>query len=126
MRFCRWLFWMAGAYGLLLLAPQYFLESQIDPPLAHPEYFYGFVGVAVAWQAAFLIIGCDPARYRLLMVPSVLEKFSFGAAAVWLLLLERAPAIVAAFGAVDLALGVLFAIAFVICPRWRGEPSPAR
>jgi hypothetical protein len=126
MRFCRWLFWIAGAYGLLVLVPQYFLEPQIDPPLVHPEHFYGFVGVAVAWQVAFLIIGCNPPRYRLLMIPSVLEKFSFGVAAVALLSLARAPAIVAAFGAVDLALGALFVVAFFACPRARDEDSQTR
>ena len=29
----------------------------------------------MAWQIAFLIIGSSPARFRLLMIPSILEKF---------------------------------------------------
>ena len=26
------------------------------PAITHPEYFYGFLGVAAAWQVAFLVI----------------------------------------------------------------------
>jgi hypothetical protein len=68
---------------------------------------------------AFLIIGLDPPRYRLLMFPSVLEKVSFGAATLVLLALGRVTPVVAAFAAVDLVLAVLFAIAFFVCPRTR-------
>ena len=60
MKFSRWLFRIAGIYGLIVLVPQYFLESKIGeqtpPAITHPEYFYGFVGVGIAWQIAFLII----------------------------------------------------------------------
>ena len=61
-------FFIAGIYGLLALVPMYFLEGRIGrdypPPINHPEHFYGFLGVAVAWQAAFLVIGRDPVRFR--------------------------------------------------------------
>ncbi|MFO0917436.1 MAG: hypothetical protein U0872_03875 [Planctomycetaceae bacterium] len=85
-RTARWILRLAGIYGLLVLAPFYFLERQIGieqpPPITHPEYFYGFAGVALAWQVAFLIMATDPRRYRLLLLPSALEKFSFGIATV--------------------------------------------
>src|SRR4051812_15655536 len=101
MTFSRWLFRLAGIYGLFMLLPQYFLEQRLGrdfpPPINHPEYFYGFVGVAIAWQLAFLVIGQDPARYRLFMLPAVVEKFSFGIAAIVLFLLGRIPDIVLAF-----------------------------
>lgn len=119
MQFSRWTFRIAGVYGLLLLVPQYLFESQLAPPLAHPEFFYGFLGVAVAWQVAFLIIGLDPPRYRLLMVPSLLEKISFGVAALVLVALERTSALVAPFAAIDLVFALLFAIALWLCPRRR-------
>ena len=48
--------------------------------ITHPEYFYGFIGVGLAWQVAFLIIATDPRRYRPLIIPSIIEKFSFAAA----------------------------------------------
>ena len=60
----RRLFWFAGIYGLAVLTPQYLMERRIGidfpPEISHPEYFYGFVGVALAWQVAFLVIATDP------------------------------------------------------------------
>ena len=80
MQFARWVFRIAGIVGLMMLLTMYFLEEQIGrdqpPPIAHPEFFYGLVGVAVAWQFAFLVISLDPPRYRLLMLPAVIEKES--------------------------------------------------
>ena len=72
MVFARRTFLIAGVYGLLALVPMYFLEGRIGrdipPPITHPEYFYGFIGVAVAWQVAFLVIARDPVRFRPLMI----------------------------------------------------------
>ena len=68
MNFAKWVFLLAGIYGLLVVTPQFFLEQRVNrdypPAITHPEYFYGFAGVALAWQVAFLIISRDPARYR--------------------------------------------------------------
>ena len=68
----------AGVYGLIVMAPNYFLERQISqndpPPITHPEYFYGFVGVALAWQVAFLLISREPVRLRPLMLPPCWRK----------------------------------------------------
>jgi hypothetical protein len=117
MRFARWVFTGAAIYGIIVLAPQYFLEAQIGrdypPPITHPEHFYGFVGVALAWQFAFLLIGRDPARYRALMPIAVLEKLAFGLPAVVLYTQDRLHAHVLGAGLLDLLLGTLFAISFV-------------
>ena len=60
MKFARWVFRIAGIYGLIVLVPQYFLEGKIaeqsPPAITHSEFFYGFLGVGIAWQIAFLII----------------------------------------------------------------------
>jgi hypothetical protein len=32
---------------------------QYVPPSAYPQFFYGFLSVAMAWQIAFLLIGSD-------------------------------------------------------------------
>jgi len=68
MRVARIVFRVAGVYGFLALLPQYFMEQQIGrdypPPITHPETFYGFIGIALAWQAAFLVIARDPVRFR--------------------------------------------------------------
>ncbi len=117
MLWTRRLFWIAGIYGLLVLLPQYFMERRIGidhpPDITHPEYFYGFVGVALAWQVAFLIIATDPSRYRPLIIPAVIEKFTFAGAAAILLIQGRVPKLVGAFAAIDFVLGVLFVIAFM-------------
>ena len=44
-------FLIAGIYGLLVLVPQYFVEAAgVVSTIALPEFFYGFFGVAAAWQ----------------------------------------------------------------------------
>jgi len=110
------IFLVAAVYGIAVLAPQYFLEAKVGrdfpPPITHPEHFYGFIGVALAWQLAFLLIAKDPVRYRLFMLPAIAEKLAFGIAAPVLFLLGRAPAPVALFGGVDLLLATLFFVAF--------------
>jgi hypothetical protein len=116
MAFARWLFWIAGIYGLLVLVPQYFLEQKVGvdypPAIMHPEYFYGFLGVAIAWQVAFLIIGQNPVRFRPMMIPSALEKLSFTAAAVALYVQSRLPSVLLAAGLLDLVFAVLFLVAW--------------
>jgi hypothetical protein len=116
MRFATWVFRIAGIYGLIVLLPQYLMEERLGrdypPAITHPEYFYGFLGVAVSWQVAFLIIAHDPARYRLLMIPAMLEKATFGIAAVVLFVQQRIPDMLLSFGIIDLVWGLLFLAAF--------------
>jgi hypothetical protein len=116
-RFATWVFRIAAVYGVVALLPQYFLEERIGrdfpPPITHPEHFYGFVGVALAWQAAFWVISRDVRRYRLLMLPAVLEKLAFGVPAQVLVAQGRADPLVAAAGGIDLLLAALFAASFV-------------
>jgi hypothetical protein len=118
MLFARRVFLIAGIYGLIVLAPQYFLEAKTgrDHPagITHPEFYYGFTGVALAWQFAFLIIARDPVRYRLMMLPGIFEKLSFGLAALVLYAQGRLPALMLAAGCGDLAFAALFAVAFVL------------
>lgn len=120
MKFAKIVFTVAGVYGLLVLLPQYFLEKKngLDnpPPINHPEYYYGFVGVAVAWQVLFLILARDPVRYRRIMIPSVLEKAGFGIACIVLYLQNRLAAMTLGFGILDLILGALFVAAYLKTP----------
>jgi hypothetical protein len=84
MRFAKWVFLLAGVSGILLAVPPYFLERQTGedypPPITHPEYYYGFFGVTLAWQVMFLVIASDPVRYRRAMLPAILEKAGFAVA----------------------------------------------
>ena len=91
MKFARVVFWFAGVWVFLILTPLYFLFDtigrQTPPPLTHPGFYYGFVGLGLSWQLAFLIIGTDPARYRPMMIAAILEKFLYGVALIVLYLL---------------------------------------
>lgn len=115
-RFARAVFLGAGIWGVLLLTPMYFTELLVSPAespaQSHPEFFYGFVGVGLAWQLAFLIISRDPRRYRALIPAALIEKFSFGLAVLVLGVYGRVPASAIGFGLIDLVLGVLFAISY--------------
>lgn len=122
MTFAKRVFFGAGVYGLIVLVPMYFLEGRqgqdSPPPVTHPEHYYGFVGVAVAWQSAFPLISREPAKYRLMMLPSILEKLAFGIA-VWVLFLEaRVAAPMLGPASIDVALAALFALAF-----WKLRPE---
>lgn len=120
MRFARYVFGIAGVYGLVVLLPQYFLleKTGLDnpPAITHPEYFYGFVGVAVAFQIVFLTIASDPVRYRPLMPATLVEKFSFAIATLVLLMQGRVAGPIVAGAAIDALLGVLFAISYFRTP----------
>ena len=117
MRFARWTFLIAGIYGLLALVPMYFMESQIGidtpPAITHPEFFYGFIGVAVAFQLVFIIISTDPVKYRPLMLAAIVEKFSFAIAAAALLMQGRIAGMIIVGAGIDLVLGVLFFLAWL-------------
>src|SRR6187200_1279121 len=112
MRFAKIVFLLSGLYGVLVLVPQYFAEKLIarayPPPITHPEHFYGFIGLGLAWQILFFIIAADPARLRPAMIPSMLEKISFGVAALVLFRQGRAMGSLLAAGILDLFLAAMF------------------
>jgi hypothetical protein len=117
-KFAKIVFVIAGIWGVLLLVPLYFIfdliGQQDPPPITHPAFYYGFVGVALAWQVAFFLIARDPVRFRPMMIPSMLEKVAYGGAVVVLYAQGRmSHAQDLVFGLVDLIFAVLFAIAFV-------------
>lgn len=120
MSFARRLFAIAGIYGLIVLTPLYFLEAKnnrdFPPAITHPEYYYGFIGIGLAFQLIFLIIARDPARYRAMMIPSMVEKFSFGIAVITLFVLGRVSAVILGISCVDLLFGFLFILGYAKTP----------
>jgi hypothetical protein len=120
MKFARIVFAVAGVYGLLVLLPQYFLERKIGmdfpPPINHPEHFYGFTGVAAAWQVLFLMLARDPVRFRPMMLPAILEKLAFGIAVPLLFMQGRVASAMLVFSSLDLLLAALFAAAYLKTP----------
>lgn len=116
MKFARIVFWIAAVWGFLVLTPLYFLfhviSTQDPPPITHPAFYYGFIGAGLAWQLAFVLIARDPLRFRAMIIPSIVEKFTYGIAVVVLVLQARMRASDLIFGGADLFWGVLFIIAF--------------
>ena len=117
MIFAKWVYRIAGIYGILVLLPFYFIETNPQaiplPAITHPEYYYGFVGLGLAWQVVFLIIATDPVKYRLLMLPSLIEKFSFAVAVAVLLTSGRVAPYIIPGASIDTLLGILFLVSFL-------------
>jgi hypothetical protein len=121
MKFAKVVFWVAAIWGFLVITPLYFMFDLIGkndpPPITHPGFYYGFAGVALAWQIAFLVIGRDPVRFRPMMIPSVVEKFSWAIAVGVLVMQGRMHGSDLVFGGTDFILGVLFVIAYLKTPK---------
>jgi hypothetical protein len=117
LKFAKVVFTVAGIWGILITLPLYFLYGlighQSPPAINHPEFYYGFAGVTLTWQVVFLLIARDPARYRVMIIPSVLEKFSYVLANLVLFANQRMSASQALPSATDLVLALLFIAAFL-------------
>lgn len=117
MRFAKVVFIAAGVWGIAVLTPLYFLVDvtgrRYPPPTSYPQFFYGFLSVAMAWQIAFLVIGSNPARFRLLMIPGIIEKFGYVATVAALHARGQVSSTDAAAAVPDALLGLLFAAALV-------------
>lgn len=124
MKFAKVIFYLAFIWGVLVLTPLYFVFDMIGridpPPITHPGFYYGFLSAALAWQFAFLFIARDPVRLRPMMIPSILEKFGYGASFIVLYLQHRLHPQDLAFAGIDILLGILFLIALQKTAR---EPS---
>ena len=125
MRFAKILFWFAGAWGILVLAPMFFLYAKVGeyspPPPTHPEFYFGFLGVALVWQFVFFVIATDPARFRLLIPVAVLEKLSYVVVLFVLYLQGRITAFQFGPAVPDALLCLLFVVAF-----FKAGPGPQR
>ena len=117
MRFAKNVFRIAGVWGVAILTPMYFMfdwiGSQYPPAIGHPDFYYGFIGLALACQSVFLVIASDPVRYRPMMVAAILEKFVYviTLSALYAQGLLQAGQLAAAVP--DFVLGTLFIAAFL-------------
>ena len=120
MTFAKRVFTWSSIYGVLVLLPLYFLEetnAKLDPPaMNHPEYYYGFTGVAFAWQAAYFLCGRDPIRFKPFMLVCALAKASWFTTAITLFLLHRCSSTVVASATPDAILCLLFLVAWKKTP----------
>ena len=121
MKFARIVFVIAGLWGFAILTPFYFLFDFVGrsypPPVTHPDLYYGFVGVTLVWQLAFLIIATDPIRYRPLMAAAILEKAVYVATMGILYVKGQLVAGQVAVVGPDFILGTLFVVAFLKTPE---------
>jgi len=117
MKFARFVFIGAGVWGVVVLTPLIFLVDisgrHYLPPASYPQFFYGFMGVALAWQLVFLVIGWDPMRFRPLMIAAIVEKAGFIIPAGVLYAHGRITAQDASAAIPDAILRVLFVLAFL-------------
>ncbi len=67
MKFARIVFALAGGLGLLALYPLYTAPGDYT--------YYGLLAAIASWQIVFLMIAWDPIRFRMIMIPAMLEKF---------------------------------------------------
>src|SRR5215470_8117688 len=121
MKFAKYVFAIAGIWGILILTPLYFIFDKIgerDPPaVTHPLFYYGFAGVALAWQFLFLVIGSNPVKFRPLMLVGILEKLGYFLPAVALYLQHKVHPIDLLGGCLDMTLGVFFLLAYWKTPE---------
>jgi hypothetical protein len=117
MKFARMVFLIAGVWGLTIMTPLYFLFDYIGraypPPVTHPDVYYGFVGVTLVWQVAFLIISTNPIRHRPFMLAAILEKAVY--ITTMAILYQRGQLQLSQFAVAvpDSILAVLFVAAFI-------------
>lgn len=122
MRFARISFAAAGVWGLLVLLPLYTARGQlmllgslrIPPALADPQFYYGFLAVAVVWQLGFLVLATDPVRYRAFIPLAFLEKAIYVASLAVLAHRARITPIQLAGSAPDAVLALLFAASWFL------------
>ena len=121
MKFARIAFTGAGIWGIVVLTPLYWLVDvtgrHYPPPTSYPQFFYGFMSVAMAWQIAFLVIGSNPSRFRPLMIPGMLEKLGHVAGVVVLYWQARISATDAQAAVPDFVLAIIFMLAFAATRR---------
>ena len=125
MKAVKSIFLIAAIYGFFVIVPSFFMEENFarGVPFAHPQFFYGFMGVALAWQIAFLVIAQDPKRYRPFIFAAIVEKFSFLIASLALFSEGRLVSGDLPGPMIDGLFGVAFIYAFIVTGR--AEPAPA-
>ena len=130
MKFAKVVFAIAGTWGVVVLTPLYFLVDltglRYPPPTSYPHFFYGFLSVAMAWQFAFFVIASNPARFRLMMIPAIVEKLGYIIGTVLLYSHGRIDSAALTTVVPDSVLGLLFVIAFVKTPSVDAMESRSR
>lgn len=112
MRFARWSFGIAAAYGLVATLGLYFREPL--GPLS--LWLFVFAGAAAATQLLYVAIAFDPARFWPTIPIGIASKLSFAIPVMVLCTKDDVTQSLFVAGLVDLALAALFAVNWL---RWR-------
>jgi hypothetical protein len=116
MRSTRIVYGLAATYGFVSLVPLYFLLDKIGrdapPALNHPEFYYGFLGVALLGQIIYVLMATDPVRYHPIMRIAVMEKFVHTAPVLILYSFGKVHPNIMLPSLVDPIFGILFIIAY--------------
>ena len=124
-KFARRLFLAAGIYGVVVVSPLFFFEKALGehypPPITHPEWYYGFICVTLAWQIVYLMMSRDPLRFRPVLIPAIVGKAGFAITVLVLFAQNRLGAASVWLSSIDLILAALFTWAFLAL---KGPASP--
>ena len=115
MKLTKWIFLIAGIFGLLITVPLVFAEKIMA--VQQPEFYYGFVFLDICLQIVYIIISISPIRFRPIMIPAFLAKASGTVTLSWLYLTDRVPMPWVAIGAIDGVFAVLFIIGYFSTPK---------
>jgi hypothetical protein len=128
MKFAKIVFWIAGIFGVLFITPLYFMLDtigrQTPPAITHPQFYYGFIGVALVWQFVYLTVATNPVRFRPMMILSAMAKGSFALTVGVLTLQGRMTPVEWVPALPDAILMVLFIIAFFKTPPGGPDAGP--
>jgi len=128
MKFAQRVFLASGVIGLLIVLPLFFTEASrnVDypPAITHPEWYYGFACVTLAFQLVFILISRDPVRYRPLMLISLVEKFPFVIFIIWLYSAGRTDVTMLAAAGLDCLWGILFTVSYMLTSPSRLQQPP--
>jgi len=113
MKTARYIFLISGIYGITILVPQLFRENAFAP-LTHPEFFYGFILVTLAFQVLYLVISSDPLKYRYIMLPGMISKGAYITSCIILFLNGRLNKEILIASSPDLLMLGLFIYCFII------------
>ena len=117
MKFARMSYGIAAIYGIVTLVPLYFLIGKVGrdapPSITHPEFYYGFVGLALLWQLVFILIAKDPIRYLPIMPITILEKAVYTVPVLMLCSVGQVHKNIVLSSLADPVFGVLFIVAYL-------------